>query len=54
VKDPQVRGDLSMTLGYDPEKDIPDLAGKVFLVTGGELPSQHGCSYIRAYCPLAI
>lgn len=24
-----------MTLGYDPDRDIPDLTGKVFLITGG-------------------
>jgi len=24
--------------GFDPEKDVPDLSGKVILITGGKLP----------------
>lgn len=27
--------------GFDPKKDVPDLAGKVILVTGGMLSKAH-------------
>jgi hypothetical protein len=26
---------------YDPERDMPDLAGKVYLVTGGQYKIKH-------------